>query len=117
VPAYPPPEALPETDPRPEPTAVIFADLNQGRKLCDIVAERGFPPSVVKAAHEQYLQLAQIDTLKTPAGERRLFALARMLEVQKEAVDTLMHHINRLQEQVDALMSALGLQIVFTEED
>jgi len=95
--------------PAADPTSVIFGDLNAEQKLCHIVANRGFAPDVVLRAHEQWVRLAQIDTLTTPAGERRLLGLETGLDGQKSAVDILNGNLFDVRQRLDEIERRLGI--------
>ena len=85
---------------------LVFRELNAGRKLCDIVAEHGLSPEVVKQAHEAWTELSQIDALSCPAGERRLFRIERVVEVHKDATDAMLEEIRSVRRRVDRLEKA-----------
>jgi|GEM_PF-4213865 len=101
--------AMSKPAPAADPTSVIFGDLNAGQKLCHIVANRGFAPDVVLRAHEQWVRLAQIDTLTTPAGERRLLGLETGLDGQKSAVDILNGNLFDVRQRLDEIERRLGI--------
>ncbi|MBN2575785.1 MAG: hypothetical protein JXP73_14560 [Deltaproteobacteria bacterium] len=90
-----------------EISATVFADLNAGKDLRTIVVERKLPPEVVHRWYQEWLRCAQIDGLKVPATERRIFALERMLEVHKKCADTMFEEIQGLRERVVLLEQAL----------
>jgi hypothetical protein len=122
-----PPAAAPaqpaETQPTPrsgstsqgEIASMVFADLNAGKTLCAIVVERKLPPDVVRHWHDQWVELAHIDTLRTPAGERRLFGLERLLGVYKESQDQAFQEIQDLRERVEAIERGIGMEAEVSE--
>jgi hypothetical protein len=122
-----PPAAAPaqpaETQPTPrsDPTSqgeiasMVFADLNAGKTLCAIVVERKLPPDVVRHWHDQWVELAHIDTLRTPAGERRLFGVERELDIHKESQDQAFAEIGDVRERLDLLEQMLGIQCDLSE--
>ena len=53
--------------------------------------------------HEEWLRLAQINGLKSPAAERRIFALERRLEAYKEGADYTLEEVADLRGRVAEL--------------
>jgi hypothetical protein len=116
----PSPAPVDPAEPRPAPeppfasdgdvASMVFADLKAGKDLRTIVVERRLPPNIVKHWHDQWRELAEIDTLKTPAGERRLFTVERTLEIHEQCHDDLLEEIRDVRMRVRAIERVLGIK-------
>lgn len=95
--------------------AQVFRDLQGGRTLVQIVAERQLAPDVVHRAYDQWLALSDVDTLRKPEAEARLAHVEADIQALDERladIEGTVHEVSsaatRGRQEVDARLLTLS---------